>query len=82
MESNGEQLELSDTESEDLYDSGHEENNIKVDDCITSINICIQWALENNKPTTALYELRDSAVILKNSFPKKQLKIYNFFKKF
>lgn len=80
VESNEEQMELSDTESEDLYDSGHEENKIKVDDAITSINICIQWALENDKPTTALYELRDSAVILKNNLPKKQLKISNFFK--
>ena len=42
VESNEEQIELSDTDSEDLYDSDHEENKIKVDDCIKSINICIQ----------------------------------------
>ena len=71
-------MELSDTESDALYDNGHEQNKIKVDDCITSINVCIQWALENEKPTTALYELRDSAV--KNSLKKKQLKISNFHK--
>ena len=57
-------MELSDTESGDLYDNSYEQNKIKVDDCIT-------WTLE--------YELRDSAVILKNSLPKKQLRISNFF---
>ena len=36
-------------------------------------------ALEFDKLKSALYELRDSAVILKNSLPKKQLQISNFF---
>ena len=79
VKSSGEQMELSDTESGDLYDNCYEQNKLKVDDCIRSANVCIQWALEYDKPKTALYELRDSAVILKNSLPKKQLKISNFF---
>ena len=45
VESNEEQMELSDTESDDLYDNGHEQNKIKVDYCITSTNVCIQWAI-------------------------------------
>ena len=70
-------MELSYTESGDLYDNtcSYEDNKIKVDDCIASTNVCIQWTLEYYKPKTALYELSDSAVILKNSLPKKQLKI-------
>ena len=71
VKSNG---ELSDTES---YDNGHEQNKIKVNDCITSTNVCIQWALSYDEPKTALYELRDLAIIIKNSLPKKQLKISN-----
>ena len=59
-----EQMLLSDTKSCDLCDNGNEQSKFKDDDCITSINICIQWALEDDKFTTALYELRDSAVIL------------------
>ena len=46
-----------------------------MDDCIISINVCIQWALENDNPTSALFVRHDSAVILKNSLLKKQLKI-------
>ena len=78
--SNGEQMELSDTESGDLYDNSYEQNKIKVDDCIASTNVCIQWTLEYYKPKTALYELSDSAIILKNILPKDQLQISNFFK--
>ena len=37
-----------------------------MNDCITSANVSIQWALEYDKPTTALYEQHDLAVILKN----------------
>ena len=37
-------------------------------------------ALEHDKPTAALYELRDSADIKKNTLPKKLLKISNAFK--
>ena len=33
------ELELSGTESDALYDNGHEQNNIKVNDYITSINV-------------------------------------------
>ena len=40
-------------------------------------NVCIQWALEYDKPTSALLEPRDSAVILKNSF----LKNFKFLRK-
>ena len=57
MESNEKQMELSDTELNDLYDNGHEQNKIKVGDSITSTNVCIQWALENDKSRTALYQL-------------------------
>ena len=38
-------MELSDTESDDLYDNGHKQNKNKVNDCITSTNVCIQGAL-------------------------------------
>ena len=72
-------MELSDTELNDLYDNGHEQNKIKVGDSITSTNVCIQWALEYDKQTSALFELRDLPVILKNSLLKKQLKISYFF---
>ena len=44
-----------------------------MEDCITSTNVCIQWALEYDKPTSALFELRDLAVILKNNLLKKQI---------
>ena len=40
---------------------------------ITATNVCIQWALEYDNPKTALYELSDSAIILKNILPKDQL---------
>ena len=50
---------MSDTESDDLYDNGHEQNIIELKDCVTSTNVCIQQALEYDKPTTALYELGD-----------------------
>ena len=63
MESNEEDMELSDTELGDLYDNGHEHNKIKVDDCVTSTNVCIQWALKYDKLETALYEQCHSAVI-------------------
>ena len=63
--SNEEQMELSDTESDDLYDNVQEQIKIKVDDFITSPNVCIQWALEYEKPTTALNELRDLASYFK-----------------
>ena len=82
VKSNEEQMELSDTESEALYDNGHEQNKIKVNYCITSINVCIQWALENYKPTTSLYELRDSGVILKNSLKKSNSKFQTTLKMF
>ena len=35
VETNEEPTELSATESADLYDNGHEQNKINVDDCIT-----------------------------------------------
>ena len=41
MKSNGEKMKLSDTESGDLYDNSYERNKIKVDDCITSTNVCM-----------------------------------------
>ena len=63
-----------------VFFNGHEQNKIKADDCVTSINVCIQWALETDKRTTPLNELRDSTVTLIKSLPKKQLKIANFFK--
>ena len=69
---------MADTELDDLYDNG----DMKITKCEWTINkycICIQWTLEYDKPKTALYELRESALILKNSLPKKQLKISNFF---
>ena len=65
VESNKVQVELSHTESDALYVNGQEQNKIKEDDCVTSINGGLQWAMENDKPTTALCEKRDSAVILK-----------------
>ena len=66
-------MEFLGTESADLYHNGHEQNKIKVDDCITSTNVCIQWTLENDNPTTALYELYD---YFKKYFAKKA----NYFK--
>ena len=42
VESTQLQMELSATESDTLYDNGHEQHNIKVNDCITSINVRIQ----------------------------------------
>ena len=42
VKSNGEQMKLSDTESGDLYDNTYKQNKNKVDDCITSTNVCIQ----------------------------------------
>ena len=44
---------------EGLYDNGHEQNKIKVYDCITLTNECIQWVLEYDKRITVLYELCD-----------------------
>ena len=46
-------MELSDMETPDWYDNGHEQNKIKVDDFLTSTDVCMQGVL-------ALYELRDS----------------------
>ena len=59
---------LSDTEWDDSYDNGHEQNKIKVDDCITSTN-----TVEYDKPTTALYEQRDLAVKFSCLAKKKQI---------
>ena len=36
---------LSDTESDALYDNDHKQNKIKVDDCITSIHVCVERKL-------------------------------------
>ena len=45
VESSEERMELSDTASNDLYDYGHKQNKIEVNDCITSPNVYILWAL-------------------------------------
>ena len=45
--------------------NGHEQNKIKVNDRITSTNVRIQWALEYDKPTRALYKQHDPAVFFK-----------------
>ena len=59
VECNEDQMVLSDSKSDDFYDNGHEQNNIKVDERIKSTNACLQWAFEYDKSTTALYELYD-----------------------
>ena len=50
------QMELADTESDDLYDNGHEHNKIKQDDCISlkiqfSQQVWILICSENRTPT-------------------------------
>ena len=42
-------MELSGTESGDLYDKDQEQNIIKVEDCIAPTNVYILWALEYDK---------------------------------
>ena len=62
-------MQLSELELDDLYDNGHM-NKTNFSGRLYNINKCMQWALEYDKPTSALFELRDLAVILKNSLLK------------
>ena len=39
VESKEQEMEWSDTESDDLYDNSHEQSKIKVQDCIISTNV-------------------------------------------
>ena len=48
-------------EATQSYHQTIKQNKIKVEDCKISTNVYIQWALDYDKPKTALYELRDSA---------------------